>query len=368
MCDLKGKVALVSGAGQGIGARTADVLAEAGAVVIVLMASVGCFVTGVAGAQERPSTATISACEFSNGVTIAPCRIDYRTFGTLNAAKDNAVLVPTWLLGRSAEWAPFLGPSGVVNTDLYYVIVVDALGDGQSQSPSNTAADSRFGFEALTIGDMVQSQYRLLTEKLGINKLHAVVGVSMGGMQAIEWAVRYPTFASHVIAIAGTPRFGSYDHLLWTTMGATIDDGLQGGLSPDAIWLQLTRLDALNARTPSAVNQATPSDVDKEVTASARTYRGAWALEDYRAQIGAVLRQDVSAAYGGDLAKAAARVRSKMLLIYSWDDHMVTAEEVSAFGRLVGAETLEVPSPCGHLMAVCEMDRVGSAIREFLAR
>jgi len=269
---------------------------------IVLAASVVCLLTGVAGAQESPSTATISVCGFSNGGTIAPCKIAYRTFGTLNAAKDNAVLVPTWILGRSEEWAPFLGPTGIVNTDLCYVIVVDALGDGRSQSPSNTAAHSRSGFEALTIGDMVQSQYRLLTEKCGIHQLHAVVGVSMGGMQAIEWAVRYPTFVSHVVAIAGTPRFSAYDRLLWTTMRATIDEGLQGGLSPDAIWLQLTRIDALHARTPRGVNQAPPSSVDQEVTASARTYRGAWALEDYRAQKrarGQGTRGGSMAAFGG---------------------------------------------------------------------
>jgi homoserine O-acetyltransferase len=319
-------------------------------------------------AQDSPKVADISSCHFANGVRIAPCRIAYRSLGTLNAAGDNAVLIPTWLLGRSEDWTPFLGPEGIVDPSVYYVVVVDALSDGQSQSPSNTTGDGRRGFEAMTIGDMVESQHRLLTEQLGIQKLHAVVGYSMGAIQAIEWSVRYPTFMDRVVAMAGSPRLGAYDHLLWSTMQTMIDDGVKGRLPVDAIWQQLSRLDALNSRTPRAVNQATPAALDQEVAKSTATYRDTWALEDYRAQIAAIVRQDVAADYDGDLAKAASRIRAKMMLIYSWDDHMVTAENVGAFGRLAGAEILEVATPCGHLMGLCEGARISSAVRAFLAR
>jgi homoserine O-acetyltransferase/O-succinyltransferase len=336
--------------------------------MIVFACAIAGLMAGIARAQDAPLTAEISGCGFANGVSIAPCKIAYRTFGTLNAARDNVVLIPTVILGRSEDWAPFLGPGGIVDSSKYYVIVVDALADGQSQSPSNTAAAGRRGFEALTIGDMVESQYRLLTEKLGITSVRAVVGYSMGGLQALEWAVRYPQFAAKVVSMAGSPRFGAYDRLLWTAMKATIDDGLRGSLPPDVIWLQLTRVDALHARTPRGVNESPPETVEQDVAASAANYSKTWALEDYRAQIGAVLRHDVSAAYGGDLAKAGSRIRAKILIMYSWDDHMVTADEVSAFAKLIGAETAEISSPCGHYWAVCETGKVGARVGEFLAR
>lgn len=319
-------------------------------------------------AQASLEFADISSCDFANGVRIAPCRIAYRSFGTLSAAGDNAVLIPTWLLGRSEEWTSFLGPEGIVDPTVYYVVVVDALSDGQSQSPSNTTGDGRRGFDAMTIGDMVESQYRLLTEKLGIQKLHAVVGYSMGGIQAIEWSVRYPMFMDRVVAMAGSPRLGAYDHLVWSTMQTMIDDGVKGRLPADNIWQQLSRLDALNSRTPRAVNAVTPAELDQEVAKSGAIYRDKWALEDYRAQIAAVLRHDVAANYDGDLEKAASRVRAKMMLVYSWDDHMLTAESVEAFGRLAGAEMLELPTPCGHMMGLCETARIGSEVRAFLAQ
>lgn len=319
-------------------------------------------------AQTPPAAAMISACRFANGVTIAPCRVTYRAFGRLNAAKDNVVLVPTWLLGRSEDWIGFLGPRGIVDTTRHYTIVVDALGDGHSQSPSNTPVFQRRGFDALTIGDMVESQYRLLTERFGLTRIHGVVGASMGGMQALEWAVRYPTFASHIVSIIGTPRIGAFDRVLWSTLRMEIDNGVRTGVPIDSTWLQLARVEALTMRTPRGINQVSPDSMAREVAASAKGYRTAWPLQDYRAALGAMVRHDVSTPYGGSLATAAARVRAKVLLVYSWDDHMVTADAGAQWGPLVRADTVSISSSCGHLIFLCETQRVGDAVRTFLAQ
>jgi homoserine O-acetyltransferase/O-succinyltransferase len=316
--------------------------------------------------QNSPTVTTISECNFSNGSVIAPCKIAYLSFGQLNTEKDNAVLVTTWLLGRSEDWIPFLGQSGIVDTTKFYVIIVDALGNGRSQSVSNSTTSDQLAFNALTIGDMVQSQYRLFKERLGINKLHAVIGASMGGMQAFEWAVRYPSFAKKVVSIIGTPKVGSYDRLLWTTLRSTIDQGLRYNLPHDSIWLQLTRIEALHARTPTGVNQSLTDSLMAEISGMAKVYSTSWSLYDYRAKLGAMIRHDVYALAGGDMKAAAAKVKAKMLLIYSPDDHMVTANEGISFGRLTGAEMIEIPSSCGHLMFICESQKVGLAVRKFL--
>src|SRR5882672_9263362 len=139
-----------------------------------------------ASGQARPApppppppatVASLGTCRLGSGATIENCRVAYRTFGRLNAARTKAVLIPTWLPGRSS-------------------------------SPSNTP-EGRAAFRALTIADMVEAQHRLVVEILKLPGLHAVLGISMGGMQAFEWAVRYPTFVDAVVPIVGTPQTGA---------------------------------------------------------------------------------------------------------------------------------------------------------------
>ena len=77
-----------------------------------------------------------------------------------------------------------------------------------------------------TIADMVNAEHRLLTDVLHLNGLHAVVGISMGGMQVFEWSVRYPDFAKRFVAIVGTPKLSPYDELLWRTELGILDRAL----------------------------------------------------------------------------------------------------------------------------------------------
>ena len=133
--------------------------------------------------------AEFSECRLLSGESIAPCRIGYRTFGTLNTDKTNAILIPTWYTGTSAEHEYLASPE-IVDPDRYYVIIVDALANGVSSSPSNSKPQANGRFPEITITDMVNSQHRLLTEVLDIPSLHGVVGLSMGGMQAFESAAR----------------------------------------------------------------------------------------------------------------------------------------------------------------------------------
>lgn len=81
--------------------------------MIVFACAIAGLMAGIARAQDAPLTAEISACGFANGASISPCKIAYRTFGTLNAARDNVVLVPTVILGRSEDWAHSSGLKGL---------------------------------------------------------------------------------------------------------------------------------------------------------------------------------------------------------------------------------------------------------------
>ena len=314
-----------------------------------------------------PTIASLGTCALASGASIPDCRIAYREFGHVNPNRNNTVLVTTWLLGRSDDWLGLLGPDGFVDTTRFHVLIVDALGDGQSSSPSNSGAAAAKAFADLTVGDMVVSQYRLLTERLGIQHLRAVVGFSMGGMQAIEWAVRYPKFADRIVSIAGAARVGSFDRAMWTAMLNAIADGRRAGTPPDSVWSRLAHLEMLFVQTPAGINATTEASIDAEIGANAKAYRSTWKLEDYEAQLRAIRSYDVTRDRGGDLRVTAQQVTAPLLAVYSWDDHMVTASSVAEFARLARAETLAVRSSCGHVTLFCERARVAPVIRAFIA-
>jgi homoserine O-acetyltransferase len=317
-------------------------------------------------AQQPPRIGSLGSCQLSAGGTISDCRIGYRIFGRLSAARDNVVLIPTWLQGRSEDWISLIGPRGYVDTTRFHTIIVDALGDGHSSSPSSLPAGDRNAFPEFNIADMVASQYRLLTEKLGIKHLHAVIGFSMGGMQALEWAVRYPTFLDRAVPIAGAPRLGAFDHLLWTTMLQEIENGQRAGVPPDSIWAQLARFEALLVQTPTAVNRLSWDSAITAAGAQASIYRKAWPLEDFAAQLRAIRQHDISRKFGNDMSRAAKAVRARVFIVHSPDDHMVTSGPAVEFAKMIGAQTLLMPSECGHIAIFCQQDTLATVVRAFL--
>jgi homoserine O-acetyltransferase/O-succinyltransferase len=313
-----------------------------------------------------PRTASLGICRLSTGATIQPCTVTYRTFGPLSAARDNVVLIPTYFAGRSEDHFFMLGT--YVDTTRYHVVIVDALADGSSASPSNTRA-GRSAFEGLTIGDMIDVQHRFLSEHLGLPGVRAVVGISMGGFQALEWAVRYPTFMDAAVPIVATPRPTAYDRLIYDTWRRSAEALDLPSVDIDSAWMQASRLEALFMKTPRSVNDAGDAALARSVHEMAAAYRtAAWSLADYAAQLRAVASHDVSARFGGDMARAAAAVKARLLLVWSPDDMLVDPRPAEAFARLAGAETFAVPSPCGHAVYSCEADRIGQHVRAFIAR
>jgi homoserine O-acetyltransferase len=118
--------------------------------------------------------------KLENGAVFRGCRIAYHTAGKLNDDKSNVVLWPTWFTGSSKQLISLAGSDGYVDPSRFFVIFVDALGNGISSSPSNSSVQPRMEFPVFTIRDMLNSQHRLLTENLGINHIHAVMGISKG--------------------------------------------------------------------------------------------------------------------------------------------------------------------------------------------
>lgn len=163
--------------------------------------------------------------QLDSGETIAPFTIAYQSYGTLNADKSNAILIchaltgdqhvanDHPLTGKPGWWDNMVGPGKPVDTDRYFVICSNIIGGCMgSTGPGspNPATYKAYGldFPVITIADMVRAQARLI-DHLGIDQLFSVVGGSIGGMQALEWAASYPERVYTAIPIATAARHSS---------------------------------------------------------------------------------------------------------------------------------------------------------------
>src|SRR4029079_13916928 len=133
------------------------------------------------------------------------------TFGELNEARDNAIMIPTWFSGTHQIWREvYIGDGHALDPTRYFIVVVDQIGSGLSTSPHNAdganAEIAMSRFPKVRIGDDVVAQERLVREHFGIERLALVVGGSMGAQQTYEWALRFPDKVARAAPIAGTAQ------------------------------------------------------------------------------------------------------------------------------------------------------------------
>jgi homoserine O-acetyltransferase len=156
-----------------------------------------------------------------SGVTLPEARIEYATYGRLNDARDNAVLLPShymanhhgydWLINTASGDAARVAPQGTEYRALdpakLFLVATELFGNGHSSSPSNTPAPFHGPrFPVTTIRDNVEAVHRLLADDLHVTHVRAVIGFSMGAQQAFQWAVSYPRFADRIVATSGTAK------------------------------------------------------------------------------------------------------------------------------------------------------------------
>jgi homoserine O-acetyltransferase len=233
------------------GPRAALLRLSAAVAVLAAVAAV----QPAAGYEPLVEKKTFSMDSYTtvNGETIQDVRVGWEAYGQLNAERDNVILIAHYFSGTShaagrytkdgarGYWDSIIGSGKPIDTDKYYVISVDTLANlntgsdtvvttGPASTNPETGEPYGMDFPVLEIGDFVRVQKRLL-DNLGIEGLHAVMGASMGALQAYDWASRYPDMVDRVIPVIGS---GFADAFLigWLDAWAApirLDPNWQGG-------------------------------------------------------------------------------------------------------------------------------------------
>jgi len=322
------------------------------------------------GQDGRQQVAELGTCKLVSGKVILDCRIGYRTFGKLDATANNAVVMPTWLNGRTEDMLSLFGAESgknrLVDTSRFFGVAFDAFGDGVSSSPSNSPRQHGVAFPEFTTEDMVHAQYRVLTGVLHVKHVWAAVGLSLGGHQVFAWAVLYPEFVSRAVPIVGSPQATNFDRLSKQILIDAIesDPAYEGGRYTKQPPLKLANAIGVQMLTTPAFRNAEAPRSDygewlKRIEAPQRQD-----ANDRVWQARAILDQDVL--HGRPLEEVAKSVPVSFLVIVAAEDRMVAPAPALAWAKAVGAETYVSHGECAHLIMSCDAAAVRERVERFL--
>jgi homoserine O-acetyltransferase len=306
-------------------------------------------------------TLELGDLELELGGVIPGARLGYRTHGTLAPDHDNAVLFAHMYSGSPASLEPWIGSGRVLDPERWFVICPGQLGGGLSASPSNVAGP----FPDLTIGDDVTVQHRLVAEHLGIERLELVLGFSMGGQQAYEWAVRFPSMVRRLAVFAGLARTTPANGLLV----AAAAESLAAGLIQHAHFWAATALSAELFRGRAWREGGFESVADLVSRLFEEDYASLDSA-DLGAQLAKWRRADVSRHTDGDLAAALDRITARAVIAPFSHDNWFAADDCRAEQELIAGSSFRlVDSVWGHYawgITAAETAQIEAIIAELL--
>ena len=293
------------------------------------------------------------------GGTLRDARIVYKTYGSLNDDKSNAILYPTSYSAQHGDIDWLIGAGRVLDPTGYFIVIPNMFTNGLSSSPSNARAPG--GFPDVTIADNVHAQRRLLTEALGIDRLALVYGWSMGGQQAYHWGALYPDAVARICVVCGSARTAPHNQVFL--------EGVKAALTADAAyrdgWFHEPPVRGLKAMARVYAGWALSQAFYREELWRGLGYGGleeflvqSWEAQflrrdanDLLAQIWTWQHADISdnELYRGDLAAALGAIRARALILPSETDlYFRVADNAREVTRLPNAELRSIPSIWGH--------------------
>ncbi len=332
---------------------------------------------------------SVGRLDLEEGGSIPDCQLAVATFGTLNEAKDNAILVTTWYSGTHQIWRDvYIGPDHALDPEQYFIVVIDQIGSGLSTSPHNAdganAALAMSNFPKVRIGDDVVAQERLLREHFGIETLALVTGGSMGAQQTYEWAVRFPDKVLRAAPIAGTAQNTPHDFLFTKALieAVTSDPGYQDGeykTNADVV-AGLTRHAGIWAVLgfstefwKQEVWRALEFDSKEAFLAGfLEPYFTVMDPNDLLTMAWKWQRGDVTRHTGGDLAAALGRITARTMVLPISEDMFFPVRDHEAEEALIpNSELRVIDDVLGHLglfgVAPTYIGQVDAALKDLLA-
>jgi len=281
----------------------------------------------------------------------------------LNEEKSNAILYPTWFGGTSEHVSNLINPEKLIDSTGFYIIVVDAFGNSISSSPSNYPISD---FPKITIKDMVNAQYKLLTEHLNINHLHGAIGGSMGSMQVFEWLVSFPDFIDNALPYVCTPRPSSQDFLIMNVRKRILETGIKYRMPEKEILQTYDMLTSYIAHTPEyRVQKTSYENFPEFLSGFINKPPSDFTAANRLCQLNALINFNISENFNRSMEKAASAIKAEVFMIVSETDHILNPQPAIEFAEMINAKIMILENNCGHLAIGCEMKKCADAINSF---
>ncbi|WP_193045407.1 alpha/beta fold hydrolase [Mycolicibacterium baixiangningiae] len=300
-----------------------------------------------------------------SGETLPNAQLAYKTYGRLNAAGDNVVVLPTFFTGTHRRNEGFFGPGRAIDPEHHFVVSINMFGNGLSTSPSHAAPGQQGAwFPEVTLYDNVQCQYRLLFDHLGVQRIALVAGWSMAGCQAYHWAALYPDLVDAIIPFCASARTSPHNFVFLEGVKAALLadrcwDG-DGGMPPPIRGLKaFARVYAGWAYSQTFFRDGHYRKLGYESIEDLlvdweNDHVEHWNAHDLLAKIWSWQRNDISAnpLYGGDFRSALRAISARAIVIpctqdlyFPPEDNRLEVEEMP------NAELRPYDSPFGHCVA-----------------
>jgi homoserine O-acetyltransferase/O-succinyltransferase len=331
----------------------------------------------VSGARaETEGVYQLGHFAFDEGGEIPDMKVGYVTWGKLNENKSNAILLVPGTSGSRHSYDAHIGAGKTFDTDKYFIIGADPIGGGSSSSPKDGLSTR---FPKYAIRDMVRAQHEMIAKGLGITKLLAVGGGSMGSFQTVEWGINFPDAMAGLIMIVPAARSDNHFRTIFDAFEATItlDPKYQDGKYTENPVEGIRR--AALIYFPWTTSDEYLATLDKSALETAQKAAGEnwvknWDANSMLSRYRASSTFDASKPFGGDMMKALAQIKASALLLPSISDRTIPGYLTRELYRgLRGKATYaEIPSIRGHAAGglppgTAEYAYVSEQIRKFLA-
>jgi homoserine O-acetyltransferase len=296
------------------------------------------------------------------GLRLRSAWLAYKTYGNLNASKDNVIVFPTFFGSQHPANELMIGPGMALDPEEFFIVIPNMFGNGLSPSPSNTPPPyDRARFPAVTYYDNITFQHRLVTEKFGVDRIALVCGFSMGAQQTFHWGALYPGMVERIAPWCGSAKTSRHNFVFLEGVKAALraDDAWNNG------WYENPPLKGLRAMARVYAGWAPSQAFYRE---KVFLELGFSSLEDYliTAWEGRYIQLDANdilamastwqagdisdnPLYGGDFEKALGSIKARAFVMPSQTDQYFPPEDNEIeVGLMPNAELRTIPTIWGH--------------------